>query len=290
MHDVFFFTDIHGMYDLYHAIIEYCKKQDPEATIIFGGDACDRGPDGYKIIQSMLSDPYIIYLKGNHEDLFVQAALRLKAYITESNINENDLNAENVKNFITFREGADKTAAIRNHVRNGGLPTLKDWILDGMKSEIIQKINHLPYVCSYENMDFCHAGGIYESFIRLSNNQYIYQDVYEYDKKSALWSRGAFQIGWCPNRLFIHGHTPVNFLSDYITESNISFNDVRPVKYRGNFDITKTGYKMDFDTCVVYSNKIFLYNCTTNKITGFYKDKITNTISIEENILPYIEN
>ena len=50
MHDIFFFTDIHGMYDLYRAIMDFCNEQDPEAMIIFGGDACDRGKDGYKIM------------------------------------------------------------------------------------------------------------------------------------------------------------------------------------------------------------------------------------------------
>ena len=46
MHDVFFFTDIHGMGCLYDTIMNYCLKEDPECMIIFGGDACDRGPDG----------------------------------------------------------------------------------------------------------------------------------------------------------------------------------------------------------------------------------------------------
>ena len=28
MHDIFYFTDIHGMYDLYKAIINYCNEQE----------------------------------------------------------------------------------------------------------------------------------------------------------------------------------------------------------------------------------------------------------------------
>lgn len=74
MHDIFYFTDIHGMYDLYRAIMDYCNEQDPEAMIIFGGDACDRGKDGYKIMKELLDNPQVLYLKGNHEDLFVHAA------------------------------------------------------------------------------------------------------------------------------------------------------------------------------------------------------------------------
>ena len=39
MHDVFYFTDVHGCYDLYRAAMNYCLEQDPECTIIYGGDA-----------------------------------------------------------------------------------------------------------------------------------------------------------------------------------------------------------------------------------------------------------
>ena len=78
MHDIFFFTDIHGMYDLYRAIMDFCNEQDSEATIIFGGDACDRGRDGYKIMKELLANPRVVYLKGNHEDLFVKAAYEIK--------------------------------------------------------------------------------------------------------------------------------------------------------------------------------------------------------------------
>ncbi len=78
MHDIFFFTDIHGMYDLYRAIMNYCNEQDPEAMIIFGGDACDRGRHGYKIMKELLDNPYVVYLRGNHEEMFCNAAREIK--------------------------------------------------------------------------------------------------------------------------------------------------------------------------------------------------------------------
>ena len=54
MHDIFCFTDIHGVRPLYDAIMNYCNEQDPEATIIFCGDAMDRGYDGYAIMKELL--------------------------------------------------------------------------------------------------------------------------------------------------------------------------------------------------------------------------------------------
>mgnify|MGYP002526906662 CR=1 FL=1 len=74
MHDVFYFTDIHGRKDLFDRIISFCEQQDPEYTLIFGGDAADRGSEGYYIMTALLDNPHVIYLKGNHEDLFVKAA------------------------------------------------------------------------------------------------------------------------------------------------------------------------------------------------------------------------
>ena len=63
-----------------NSAIKWCKEQDPECTIVYGGDAADRGPDGYRIIKELLNDPQIIYIYGNHEDLFIKAADAIIGY------------------------------------------------------------------------------------------------------------------------------------------------------------------------------------------------------------------
>lgn len=69
MHDIYFFTDIHGQKNLFDAMYDWCLRQDPECTIVYGGDACDRGNDGYEIMKKLIASPQVIYLKGNHEYL-----------------------------------------------------------------------------------------------------------------------------------------------------------------------------------------------------------------------------
>lgn len=64
------FSDLHGMYDLWAQIRDYAQPQD---TLIFLGDAIDRGPDGIKIMQELLDDPRVIYIRGNHEDMMIDA-------------------------------------------------------------------------------------------------------------------------------------------------------------------------------------------------------------------------
>ena len=83
MHDVFYFTDIHGQLPLFNRIMQFIQEQDEDATIIYGGDACDRGPEGYAIMNALLDNPQVVYLKGNHEDMFVRAARALLVYLPE---------------------------------------------------------------------------------------------------------------------------------------------------------------------------------------------------------------
>ena len=58
----------------------------PEDEVYCLGDCGDRGPDGYRIMTEVLGTSNITYLKGNHEDLFVQAAEALKNYWLDDNI------------------------------------------------------------------------------------------------------------------------------------------------------------------------------------------------------------
>ena len=62
------FSDLHGNYKLWETIKNYYNDDD---ILIFLGDACDRGPDGIKIMLEMLKDKRVIYLMGNHEDAFL---------------------------------------------------------------------------------------------------------------------------------------------------------------------------------------------------------------------------
>ena len=64
------FSDLHGVYDLWAQIRNYAQPQD---TLIFLGDAIDRGPHGIKIMKELLEDPRVIYICGNHELMMLNA-------------------------------------------------------------------------------------------------------------------------------------------------------------------------------------------------------------------------
>ena len=238
MHDVFFFTDIHGCRPLFEAIMNYCKEQDEEASIIFGGDACDRGADGYSIMKDLLNNPKVVYLKGNHEDLFVKAAKQIR-----EEFNFVDANKEYIQN--TLLRSGRKTILVYESLLNGGLSTLVDWIIDGMPMDFVEKIDKLPLTFVYEKCDFSHAAAMPQTFQSVYAAEYEGRQPNEWDIESILWSRTTLNYGWTPDRIAVFGHTPVVYLPEYV---NIKFLKTQPIYYYTSTVPTLTGAKLDMDT------------------------------------------
>lgn len=253
MNNIFFFTDVHGMWDLYEAIMNYCLEQDPNCTIIFGGDACDRGPDGYKIIKDLLSRPNVVYLMGNHEMLFVDAAKEI-------------IKSDADFNSLPYNE------AIMLHQANGGYPTQKAWFEDGKPYNIIDKLEALPVVCQHHNLDFCHAGGNPKVFINALENGAINDD----DISHLTWDRNCLGLGWTPERICVFGHTPVMYLPKKYYQTENMPEDVHPTKYLGQLDERWTGMKIDMDTGACFTGIAYVLNCNTMQAQGFEDTDIEN--------------
>lgn len=266
MHDIFYFTDIHGERKLFDAIMNYCHEQDPEAMIIFGGDAIDRGEDGYSIMKELLENPKVVYLKGNHEDMFCKAAREIKALFSFENRSREDvhkvLNA--CKNFDY------KYANIQDSLGNGGMSTLLDWIEDDMPMDLIERVEHLPFTFTYENKDFCHAGSTYKCFKKVADMEYNGEEIENWDSDNLIWSRSTIDIGWEPNRICIFGHTPTPYLEDYLPKFKFPEDyDISPVMYDRTTVNHKTGWKLDMDTGAVFTGRAYVLNILTMKAQGF---------------------
>jgi len=258
MHDIFFFTDIHGMYSLYRAVMDYCKEQDPECTIIFGGDAIDRGPDGYKIMKELLDDPQVIYLKGNHEDMFVRAAYEIKDEFSFSDKNIDHIH-EKLNNAYQYKY-------VRDSLFNGGLSTLTDWVLDDMPMDIVERIDNLPLTFSYKDKDFCHTAGIYKCFKAVADKEYKGEKVPEWDAMYALWTR-YLESDWAPKRTAIFGHTPVLLLNDYV---KVPVEKLEPVAWT---DVELGWTKIDMDCGSAFTDVVYVLNILTMKMQGFKSEE-----------------
>ena len=280
MHDIYYITDIHGCYDLYRAAMNYCNEQDPEAMIIFGGDACDRGSAGYSIMKELLDNPKVTYLKGNHEDMFARAAFGLAK-------NYNGPYTESYARNYLF-ECADYDTWVYNCICNGGSQTLIDWIVDGMPRNILNRIYNLPLTMQYKNLDFCHAGGDPKVYSRVADDEYDDVPVEKEDAEMMLWDRNWLGFGWYPNRVCIFGHTPTPYLPAKYYGQDKSICNAHPCKYVGMIDERLTGYRLDMDTGAFASGKLYVLNCLTMRAQGFY-DKDVNSNEIKDHKIEKIE-
>mgnify|MGYP002853655868 CR=1 FL=1 len=265
MHDIFFFTDLHGNYSLFRAMVNWCYEQDPDCTIVYGGDAADRGEDGYRIMQELLEDPHVIYLYGNHEDLFIKAADAIIAEYDEHIARPCfTRQAEIILQHMCDLYDHD----VRLHLYNGGQSTLVSWLCSDNRKEMVERIRTLPRTFTYNNMDFCHAGGTYSAFRAVADAEYLQTELPGYGVHRIIWDRDNLLTPWPDNRVCIHGHTPVINLPTSIYGRDDSLERIKPCAWNPR----NGGWKIDMDTAAVWSNRAYVLNCNTFTAYGFEKD------------------
>lgn len=266
MRDIFYFTDVHGNFPLFKAAIGYCTTQDPDSMIIYGGDACDRGSDGYQIMKELLEHPQVVYLKGNHEDMFVHAA----RFVLKDFKRKPEATVETFKSYLYGLMVRDYAGfEVSDHLYNGGMPTLLAWFEDGMPESIIDQIATLPLTFSTDIIDFCHAGGDYRAFKRAADCEYNDEFVDKEDAENLLWDRNYIGMAWENGRICVHGHTPVYHLPSKYYQTDKSKEAAHPTRYVGLLDDRLTGAKIDMDVGTYSSGKLYVLNCLTMKTQGF---------------------
>lgn len=272
-------ADLHGCYELYSAMIDWCFAQDNECTVVFLGDGCDRGPHGYKIMRELLDNPQVVYLKGNHEDMFVQAALCLLGYYADTDEHYNFLHSKKTREqALELLAPAPVVFATNLYFANGGFDTMVDWLMDGANEDFVDAIESLPLTFSYENIDFCHAGSTYEYFKKVADAEYNKKMIDAEAKQRLLWDRNLLALGWETGRVGVFGHTPTISLPRGIYGRDQSLKNAHPCIWHDKMGMWKTnttkrqGLKIDMDTGAVWSQRAYVLNCTTGKIFGFYKE------------------
>jgi serine/threonine protein phosphatase 1 len=180
-------TDLHGRYDIYEKI---CKMLMPGDKVYFLGDANDRGPDGWKLIKAIINNPHFIYIKGNHEQMLVDAGRA----ILKDNLH---------------------SKSVRLLMQNGGYGTLCDWQQEEEKfqGDWLNYINKLPTYQVYQNVDgliifLSHAGCTPHV---VGDELMVSPDL--------LWNRTHFREAWakgCEDVITVHGHTPNCFIDEEI--------------------------------------------------------------------------
>ena len=264
MHDVFYFTDVHGQLDLFQTMRDWCLKQDPECTIVFGGDACDRGEFGYDIMEAILDDPQMIYIRGNHEDMFIRAARELLA---------NNPVSKNRTHTIQEAEDLIDTDSwlhwVNLSLRNGGRPTLKAWLIDGASTEFIDRLekNTCITLAADNGLCFSHAGGLQEVFQRVNEAEYEGEIPDRDDAEMMIWDRNYFCSWWDdPKSTIIFGHTPTCYMRDWLPDlPYMRENEMKPIAYTDKGG----GTHIAMDTGMTWTGRGYVLNCLTMKVYGF---------------------
>jgi serine/threonine protein phosphatase 1 len=222
-------TDLHGNYDLWTQIKNFLKEED---TLIFLGDAIDRGSRGFEIFMEMLEHPQVVYLRGNHEEMMADAYLLVE----------------------------DSAKLLKHWLKNGGGATKKninslnlDW---QTKKDFMEKVYKLPCYAEYENemgikFILCHAGytpgEFYEKQDKWQKEQYM------------LWSRDHWKLPWpkdpeFDNVVIVHGHTPILLMKQL--DGAPQGDGCSPFWYENN-------HKLNLDAATANTGIAFLFNLDT---------------------------
>lgn len=250
-------SDLHGMWDLWEQISEYCDDTD---TIYFLGDAADRGKYGIKIMESMFKDKRVKYLFGNHEEMF----LRVAPQIQGMDIDELDYFIGQINDFNWW-------------IENGGRFTMLDFIRRPRREQnwLIDKVKEIENYCidiyknKYdENVILCHAGTALD---------YTDKELLSFGKQNyLLWDRKHYFKPWpegYDNFYIVHGHTPV---MNMCKETKISlyghYNNKR--KLAPSIINYSNGHKFNLDLGSFSTGTVALFDLDELKVEQYFDTEV----------------
>jgi serine/threonine protein phosphatase 1 len=176
MKKIFAIGDIHGCYDRLKTLMEKIPIDCSRDALVFIGDYIDRGPHSFEVVDYLIQlknrVPEVIFLKGNHEDMFEK-----------------------------FINGADRFT----YLFNGGQQTLDSYLTKSVQSESFPiPPDHMDFFKSlrlfYETEEFIfvHAGLRPRVPLESQNTEDL------------LWIRGKFvSTKYDFGKIVIFGHTPL---------------------------------------------------------------------------------
>jgi predicted phosphodiesterase len=174
-------SDFHGQYALYEQIKNFLR---PEDKVYCLGDCADRGPEGWRTLKAVLEDPQFTLLKGNHEDMLVNA----------------------MKECLDTGEFGEESMLLFS---NGGEDTLTQWRAEGASIGWLIMLDNLMTKESFINNDgikifMSHSGAISS------------------DSQELIWDRNHIYQKWEKNfyDVVVHGHTPIPALIQYFQKAN----------------------------------------------------------------------
>jgi serine/threonine protein phosphatase 1 len=178
--DILAVGDIHGRYDLLEQVLDrLAPRFGPQTRLVFLGDYIDRGPDSRQVVERLIAlgreRPETVFLKGNHEELLLDA-----------------LEGRRVELWLL----------------NGGLETLASYGLDH-EAPTAETIARLPA----GHLEFFRGLRLYfesDSYVLVHAGVDPELGLAEQDARDLLWIRDQFfqAPGHRLGKTVVFGHTP----------------------------------------------------------------------------------
>jgi len=188
-------SDIHGMCDKYVAMLDKIGGIKDGDRVYILGDIIDRGPDGDVILLSMMNDPRIIPIIGNHESL----ALPIMQAIC---------------NGKPFGE-IEKTKAYRVWAAMGGEATAAGFLSHSRETQ--QRI-----------IDYIESFRVYEEIVIAYKRFHLSHTLPEYEPNRGvhdvtlpefIWGEPDYGVCYDPDVTFVTGHTPTTLINSASADS-----------------------------------------------------------------------
>ncbi|WP_297241102.1 metallophosphoesterase [uncultured Flavonifractor sp.] len=190
---VYCISDLHGDYFKYRTLLENLSFQSRDTLYVLG-DVIDRGPDGVRLLQDMMTRPNVVPILGNHE---LTAAICLRWLLEE--ITEARLAAL----------GTEQLAVYQNWMHNGGEPTLR--ALSRLSQEERQEL--LAYLQEMDLYAQVKAGGRTFVLVHGGLDHFAPDKALEdYELEDFLFCRPRPDAVFYPDRFLVYGHTPTRLL------------------------------------------------------------------------------
>ena len=253
-------SDFHGCYAPFDKMMNFLK---PEDTLFFLGDATDRGDDGVKIFQTLMNDPRVRMIKGNHDEMMANAIPFVWAEIKDINY------CGSYQYSLWYQNGGRHTAqsfwdmteeevyAIKNAIDK--MPTKLTYTSPAGHTVILEHAGYTPFNIPHHSHD----------------------PLWDRDHFHDRWNTGYYpDMVLDPDKTYlVHGHTPVQYLRYmYGYEGKTALTKEQTIEKRqfmqeiildGEEIIKPTivrycdGHKFDIDMCTIASNRIALLDLDT---------------------------
>lgn len=253
-------SDWHGCWDVAKKVLDYLQPKD---ILYFLGDSTDRGSDGVKIFQTLISDPRVKMIKGNHDQMMADAIPFIWREIE-------DIDYYGGHQYgLWYQNGGNKTGKDFWNMTKEEVYAIKDAI-DKMPTE-------LRYTSPAGHTVIMEHAGYTPFDIPRRSHDPLWDREHFYDKWGAF-TEGKWEKNSAVDKTYlVHGHTPVQYLKfmygyngeQSLTKEEMKQKDEWLHSHKMEFDWKPTilrycdNHKFDLDMCTIVSNRIALLDLDT---------------------------